>query len=137
MTMGELSGRIALVTGASRGLGKGIALVLAEKGADVVVNYHASAAEAEEVAQACRQFGVRALALQANVGRADEVEALLRAIDEQLGPIDFLINNAGTSRAENIFDITEESWDALIQTNLKSMFLCSKQAMLRMREHHF
>ena len=81
MTMGELSGRIALVTGASRGLGKGIALVLAEKGADVVVNYHASAAEAEEVAQACRQFGVRALALQANVGRADEVEALFRAID--------------------------------------------------------
>lgn len=137
MTMGELSGRIALVTGASRGLGKGIALVLAEKGADVVVNYHASAAEAEEVVQACRQFGVRALALQANVGRADEVEALFRAIDEQLGPIDFLINNAGTSRAENIFDITEESWDALIQTNLKSMFLCSKQAMLRMRERHF
>lgn len=135
--MGDLSNRVALVTGASRGLGKGVALVLAEKGADVVVNYHASAAEAEAVAEACRGFGVRSMAVQADVGKAAEVERLFGTIDREFGRLDFLVNNAGTSRAETIFEMTEESWDFILETNLKSMFLVSKQAMLRMREARF
>ena len=135
--MGELSGKVALVTGSSRGLGKGVALVLAEKGADVVVNYNSSRDEAEEVCKAVRDFGVQAICVQANVGKAADVQRLFSEIDAKFGKIDFLVNNAGTSRAENIFDITEENWDYILETNLKSVFLCSKAAMIRMRERKF
>ena len=135
--MGELSGKVALVTGSSRGLGKGVALVLAEKGADVVVNYNSSREEAEEVCKAVREFDVQSICVQANVGKADDVQRLFSEIDAKFGKIDFLVNNAGTSRAENIFDITEENWDYILETNLKSVFLCSKAAMIRMRERKF
>ena len=135
--MGELSGKVALVTGSSRGLGKGVALVLAEKGADVIVNYNSSRDEAEEVCKAVREFGVRSICIQANVGKSDDVQRLFSEIDNHFGKIDFLVNNAGTSRAENIFDITEENWDYILETNLKSVFLCSKAAMIRMRERKF
>ena len=135
--MGELSGKVALVTGSSRGLGKGVALVLAEKGADVVVNYNSSRDEAEEVCKAVRDFGVQSICVQANVGKAADVQRLFSEIDAKFGKIDFLVNNAGTSRAENIFDITEENWDYILETNLKSVFLCSKAAMIRMRERKF
>ena len=135
--MGELTGKVALVTGSSRGLGKGVALVLAEKGADVVVNYNSSRDEAEDVCKAVREFGVQSICVQANVGKADDVQRLFSEIDAKFGKIDFLVNNAGTSRAENIFDITEENWDYILETNLKSVFLCSKAAMIRMRERKF
>ena len=135
--MGELSGKVALVTGSSRGLGKGVALVLAEKGADVVVNYNSSRDEAEEVCKAVCDFGVQSICVQANVGKAADVQRLFTEIDAKFGKIDFLVNNAGTSRAENIFDITEENWDYILETNLKSVFLCSKAAMIRMRERKF
>ncbi|MBR3651539.1 MAG: 3-oxoacyl-ACP reductase FabG [Victivallales bacterium] len=135
--MGELTGKVALVTGSSRGLGKGVALVLAEKGADVVVNYNSSRDEAEDVCKAVREFGVQSIYVQANVGKADDVQRLFSEIDAKFGKIDFLVNNAGTSRAENIFDITEENWDYILETNLKSVFLCSKAAMIRMRERKF
>ncbi|HQL09084.1 SDR family NAD(P)-dependent oxidoreductase [Oligosphaera ethanolica] len=134
--MGPLQGKVAVVTGASRGLGKGVALVLAEQGADVVVNYRSQAEEAEEVCRDVRAMGVRALALQADVGTGAAVDAMFAKIDEVFGRIDILVNNAGTSRAETIFEMTEESWDFILSTNLKSMFLCSKAAMLRMREQH-
>ena len=135
--MGELSGKVALVTGSSRGLGKGVALVLAEKGADVIVNYNSSRDEAEEVCKVVREFGVQSICVQANVSKADDVQRLFSEIDAKFGKIDFLVNNAGTSRAENIFDITEENWDYILETNLKSVFLCSKAAMIRMRKRKF
>lgn len=135
--MGELSGKVALVTGASRGLGKGVALVLAEKGADVIVNYHSSKEEAERVCEQIRGYGVRGVSVQANVGKAEDVERLFEVVDKEFGRIDILINNAGTSRSETIYEMSEESWDFILETNLKSMFLVSKQAMIRMRERKF
>jgi 3-oxoacyl-[acyl-carrier protein] reductase len=134
MGVGALHGKVALVTGASRGLGKGIAQVLAEQGADVAVNYRSQAEEAEELCAHIRAMGVRALAVQADVSATQEVERMFAELDQAFGRIDILVNNAGTSRAENIFEMSEESWDFILNTNLKSMFLCSKAAMLRMRE---
>ncbi len=135
--MQQLSGQTALVTGASRGLGKGIALVLAENGADVVVNYHANAAEAETVRAAIEALGRRCLVVKADVAGADDVRAMFTAIDQQFGRLDILVNNAGTSRSEDIFTTTEDSWDFILDTNLKSMFLCSQAAMFRMRERRY
>lgn len=135
--MQQLSGQTALVTGASRGLGKGIALVLAENGADVVVNYHANAAEAETVRAAIEALGRRCLVVKADVAGADDARAMFTAIDQQFGRLDILVNNAGTSRSEDIFTTTEDSWDFILDTNLKSMFLCSQAAMFRMRERRY
>ena len=131
--MNDLTGKVALVTGASRGLGRGIALVLAEQGADVAVNYHTRQSEAEEVAEAIRAMGRRAITVQADVGQADQVHRLFERIQAEWGRLDILVNNAGLSRPQDIFQITEEDWDFLIRTNLKSCFLCSKAAMEMMR----
>ena len=135
--MQQLSGQTALVTGASRGLGKGIALVLAENGADVVVNYHANTQEAEAVHAAIEALGRRCLVVKADVADADDVKAMFTAIDQQFGHLDILVNNAGTSRSEDIFTMTEDSWDFILDTNLKSMFLCAQAAMFRMRERRY
>lgn len=129
----ELQGKIALVTGASRGLGKGIALVLAEKGAAVVVNYRSAAAEAEEVVAAIRAAGGTADAFQADVSDAADADRLFAALRERHGRIDILVNNAGTTKAQDIFEITEEDWDFIMKTNLKSLYLCTKRAMEMMR----
>jgi len=132
--MGELSGKIALVTGASRGLGRGVALVLAERGADVVVNYLNDENEAKQVVREIEKFGVKSLCVKADVSRKDGVSVLFAAIMQKFGRLDILVNNAGTARAQDIFETTEEDWDFIINTNLKSVFLCSKEAMRIMRE---
>lgn len=132
--MNDLSGKVALVTGASRGLGRGIALVLAEQGAHLLINYHKRHQEADEVAGAIRTMGRRAVTVQADVGRADQVRYLFDRLRQEFGRLDILVNNAGLSQAQDIFQITEEDWDFLLQTNLKSCFLCSKAAMEIMRE---
>lgn len=132
--MKELTGKIALVTGASRGLGRGIALVLAEKGADVIVNYRSSEEEAAKVCEAIEALGQRALPVRADVGTAAGVDALFKTALEAFGRIDILVNNAGTTRAQDIFDATLEDWEFIIRTNLTSSFLCAKKAMETMRE---
>lgn len=132
--MNDLSGKVALVTGASRGLGRGIALVLAEQGAHLLINYHKRHQEADEVAGAIRTMGRRAVTVQADVGRADQVRYLFDRLRQEFGRLDILVNNAGLSQAQDIFQITEEDWDFLLQTNLKSCFLCAKAAMEIMRE---
>lgn len=131
--MFELSGKVALVTGASRGLGRGIALVLGECGADVIVNYHSAQARAEEVVDQIRKFGRRAVMVQADVSKADEVTRLFDEIQSQFGRLDILVNNAGSTRAQDIFETTEADWDFILETNLKSCFLCSKAAMTIMK----
>jgi NAD(P)-dependent dehydrogenase (short-subunit alcohol dehydrogenase family) len=132
--MNKLDGKIALVTGASRGLGKGIALVLAEQGCEVVVNYRSRKAEAEKVAEAVRAQGRKALVAGADVSVEEEVAGLFETIRKEFGRLDILVNNAGTSQPKDIFQISLPEWEQIINTNLRSCFLCSKQAMTMMKE---
>ncbi len=132
--MKELSGKVALVTGASRGLGKGIAAVLAEKGARVIVNYRKGAGEAALVVEEIREAGGEAVAFGADVSDSADVTRLFDFIVKEFGALDILVNNAGTTKAQDIFETSEEDWDFIIKTNLKSLFLCTKRAMEMMRD---
>ena len=127
--MDELNGRVALVTGASRGIGRAIALALAEAGADVVVNYLSRSREAQEVESQINQLGKRCVCIQADVSIGGDVDRLAAAA----GPIDILINNAGISRPQPIEEITERDWDELIDVNLKSVFLVTQAVLPGMR----
>jgi NAD(P)-dependent dehydrogenase (short-subunit alcohol dehydrogenase family) len=127
--MSDLADQVAIVTGASRGLGRGIALVLAEKGADVVVNYLSARGPAEEVVAMIARQGRRAVAVQADVSTAQGAEQLFKAAMGQFGRLDILVNNAGTSQPKDIFEITPDDWERIIRTNLTSCFFCSQAAM--------
>ena len=127
--MDDLNGRLALVTGASRGIGRAIALALAEAGADVVVNYLSRSREAQEVESQITRLGKRCIAIQADVSIRGDVDRLGAAA----GPIDILINNAGISRPQAIEEITERDWDDLIDVNLKSAFLMTQEVLPGMR----
>jgi len=135
--MNDLEGKIALVTGASRGLGRGVALVLAEKGADVIVNFHSKEDEAREVCAEIDKMGRQSICLKADVSHADEVAKMFAAIKEKFGRLDILVNNAGTTKPQDIFETSEADWDRIIDTNLKSVFLCSREAMKMMKEQHY
>ena len=128
--------RAAVVTGGSRGIGRAVCLALAQQGANIVVNYAGSAAAAEETAALCRAKGVEALAVQADVADAAQVEALFTAAVDAFGRVDILVNNAGITRDNLIVRISEEDFDAVLNTNLKGAFLCCKKAarlMMRQR----
>jgi 3-oxoacyl-[acyl-carrier protein] reductase len=131
--MHDLNGRVALVTGGSRGIGRAIALALAEAGADVAVNYVSHLREAQEVESRITQSGKRCAAIQADVSIRSEVDRLVAAAENRLGPIDILVNNAGISRPQAIEDITEQDWDDLIAVNLKSCFLVTQAVLPGMR----
>ncbi|WP_338555885.1 3-oxoacyl-[acyl-carrier-protein] reductase [Paenibacillus sp. KS-LC4] len=118
----NLEGKKALVTGASRGIGRAIAIALAEAGADVAINYSGSEAAAAETAQAIEALGRRAIVLQANVGKAAEFDAMVKDVLEQFGAIDILVNNAGITRDNLIMRMKEEEFDQVIETNLKGVF---------------
>jgi 3-oxoacyl-[acyl-carrier protein] reductase len=130
-----LTGRIALVTGASRGIGAAIARALAEAGADVAVNYRDRALEAEAVATQITAVGRRSIALAADVSQSAAVTTMVRMIEDKLGPIDILINNAGIALIRGIDDLTEADFDATIAVNLKSAFLCTQAVLPHMRTH--
>lgn len=121
-----LSSRTALVTGASRGIGKAIALALAAAGANVAVNYRERKAEAEATVKAITALGRKAVALQADVSEANAVASLVRQAEAALGPIDILVNNAGIAVRRVLEDLTEADFDRTIATNLKSAFLCTQ-----------
>ncbi|MBE3648129.1 3-oxoacyl-[acyl-carrier-protein] reductase [Paenibacillus polymyxa] len=123
-----LSGKTALVTGASRGIGRSIALALAQAGANVAVNYAGSEAAATEVAELIRAKGVEAITVQANVGRAEEADQLIKDVVGAWGKIDILVNNAGITRDNLIMRMKEEEFDQVIETNLKGVFNCLKAA---------
>ncbi len=122
----KLQGKVALITGASRGIGRGIAEVFAEEGADVAVNYISSAQPAEEVAARIRSQGRRALAVQADVANRAEVEAMVDRVWNELGPIDVLVNNAGIETIVPFLDLTDEEWTRLTDVNLRGEWLCSQ-----------
>lgn len=132
-----LSDKVALVTGASRGIGRAIALLLAERGAKVVVNYAGSQAAAEEVVSRIRQAGGEASAVQGNVAIAEEADKLIAAATELYGRLDILVNNAGITKDNLLIRMKEEEWDAVIATNLKGVFNCTKTAARIMMKQRY
>jgi 3-oxoacyl-[acyl-carrier protein] reductase len=129
----DLSGRKAIVTGASRGIGKGIALALAKAGCDVVVNYISKDAEANATVDEIRRLGRRAIALQGDVSNSDDVRRVVQAAEAEIGPTDILVNNAGRVVVEAIDQMSEASWDDVIRVNLKSVFLMTQAVLPGMR----
>src|ERR1039457_88843 len=129
-----LTSRTTLVTGASRGIGKAIAIALAEAGANVAVNYRERKAEAEETVKMIEALGRKAAAFQADVSNAKAVTDLIQRIEAVLGPIDILVNNAGVALRRSLDELTEEDFDRTIATNLKSAFLCTHAVFTGMRE---
>jgi 3-oxoacyl-[acyl-carrier protein] reductase len=133
----DLSGRVALVTGAGRSIGKAIAITLAEAGADVAVNYRERADAAAATASEIRRLGRRAAVVQADASLSAEVTALVATVARELGPIDILINNAGIAEPCGIEELTEETFDHTLAVNLKSAFLCSQAVLPGMRARGF
>jgi len=134
--MAQLTDRVAVVTGASRGLGKGIALELASRGATVIVNYNSSAAAAESVVEQIKAAGGSGAAFKADVSDEAQVEALIKMTTADYGKIDILVNNAGTTRDNVIMLMKSDDFDSVMNTNLRSAWLCSKaavRAMMRKR----
>ncbi len=130
-----LSGRTAIVTGAERGIGRGIALELARQGCAVAVNYPAAAAAAEETAAELRTCGVEAFAVQADVGAGPDVRRMVADVVARFGRLDILVNNAGVQTWTPFLDVTEEEWDFVIRTNLRGCFLCTQTAARHMKDH--
>jgi len=129
----DLSGRTALVTGASRGIGAAIAIALAQAGAAVAVNYRERAAEADAVVAGIRDKGGRAIATAADVSQTAAVARMVEDVASALGPIDILVNNAGLAIVRGIDDLTEADFDQTIAVNLKSVFLCTQAVLPAMR----
>ncbi|MSP76628.1 MAG: 3-oxoacyl-ACP reductase FabG [Rhodospirillaceae bacterium] len=131
--MAMLKGKVALVTGASRGIGRAIAISLAEAGAAVAVNYLEKAAEARVVVETIRKAGGLAMAVAADVSKTESVSAMMAAVLRELGPVDVLVNNAGIGIIRGVDDLTEEDFDRTIAVNLKSVFLCTQAVVPGMR----
>ncbi|MEO8076557.1 MAG: 3-oxoacyl-ACP reductase family protein [Acidobacteriota bacterium] len=128
----KLKDKVALITGASRGIGRGIAEVFAEEGADVAVNYVASPSGAEAVAAWVRAKGRRAITVKADVANRSEVEAMVDAVWRELGPIDILVNNAGIETIVPFLELTDEQWTRLTDVNLRGNWLCSQVVCRRL-----
>lgn len=133
----SLENRVALVTGGSRGIGRAIALELAARGAAVIVNYNKSPEAAEEVVKQIQAAGGKAAAFQADVSDIKQAEALVKFAVETFGDLSILINNAGITRDQLIMMMPEADWDAVIDTNLKSTFNCSKAAVRHMMRKRY
>ena len=128
----NLDGKKALVTGASRGIGKAIAIRLATEGVSVGVNYNASEQEAAKVVDEIQSLGGKAIILKGSVADSLEVQSLIQAAEDKLGGLDILVNNAGITKDNLIMRLPEEDWDQVIDTNLKGAFLCTKAALRSM-----
>ena len=131
--MPDLQNRVALITGGSRGIGKAIALALAEAGAAVAINYRERVAEAAAVTDDIRKGGGRAAIFGADVSLRIAVQSMVQDIEAELGAIDILVNNAGTAVVRGLDDITEEDFDRALAVNLKSAFLCTQAVLPGMR----
>lgn len=135
--MSILEKRIALVTGASRGIGRAIAIALAGAGADVAVNYHKERAAGEEVCADIRRLGRRATPVQADVSVAREVDQLVATVERELGAVEILVNNAGMAQIKPFSELNEADWDEILEVNLKSAFLLTQRVLPDMRPRHW
>ena len=134
-----LENKTAIVTGGSRGIGRAICVALAEAGANVVTCYAHGAAGAEETVKLCEAYGVKASAIQADVAKNEDVQALVAKVKEEYGSIDILVNNAGITKDNLMLKMTEEDFEQVIDTNLKGAFLCIKHVskiMLKQKRGH-
>jgi len=134
MTEASLEGRVALVTGGGRGIGRAIALAFAGAGADVAVCYRERRDPAEAVVAEIKALGRRALAVKADVANRADVQAMVRAAREQLGGVDVLVNNAGVLQQKPFAQITDQDWDHALDVNLKGAFICSQELLPIMEE---
>ena len=124
--MHDLSGKVAIVTGGSRGIGRAICLALAEAGADILLNYSRSDKEADKVKKEVEKFGRKCVTVRANVGNFQQAQGLGKAVMSHFGKVDILVNNAGINRDRTLKRMTFEQWNEVIQTNLSSVFNCTK-----------
>ena len=132
----RLKGKVALVTGSSRGVGRAIALAYAREGASVVVNYTANQTAGEEVITAIKEMGEKAVLVKADVSKAADAEALVQKGVDEFGGIDILVNNAGLSRPAMLLKMTEDQWDQVVDIHLKGAFLCTQFAARHMKEQN-
>ena len=133
----DFTGKVALVTGGSRGIGRAICVELARLGANVALCYAGNAQSAEETVSACEAFGVKALAVQCDVSDAQAVAGLVDAAIKEFGRIDILVNNAGITRDGLLMTMKEENFDAVLDTNLKGAFLCMKAVTRPMMKQRY
>ncbi|MCC3357505.1 3-oxoacyl-[acyl-carrier-protein] reductase [Bacillus sp. REN16] len=127
-----VNGKVALVTGASRGIGRSIAIELAKAGAKVAVNYSGSEQKANEVVDEIKALGQEAIAIRANVSDSDSVANMVKEVISNFGSLDILVNNAGITRDNLLMRMKEEEWDDVININLKGVFLCTKAVTRQM-----
>ncbi len=135
--MSDFKDKVAIVTGASRSIGRGIALAFAEEGCAVVVNYRKSREEADEVVNAIKKMGGRAIAVKCDVSKRDEVEKMFSTAITEYGKVDILVNNAGVAYGGSILETTDEVWDKQMAVNLKGVFLCTQTAARHMVERKY
>ena len=133
----DLSGKAALVTGASRGIGRAVALELARRGAKVAVNYVSQQDAADQVVADIKALGTEAIALQADVGDAAAVQTMIKTAQDQWGAIDILVNNAGFARDGLLVRMDQEDWDAVLRTHLTGAFLCSQGVLRNMMRNRW
>ncbi len=135
----HLGDKVALVTGASRGIGRAVAIQMAQNGADIIVNYSGSEGAAQETVDAILALGRKAIKIKANVAIAEEVTAMVEAAHAEFGHIDILVNNAGVTRDSLLMRMKDEDWDAVIDINLKGVYLVTKavsKIMMKQRSGH-
>jgi 3-oxoacyl-[acyl-carrier protein] reductase len=129
MINGSLQNKVCLVTGSSRGIGAAIARAAASQGAAVAINYRSSRQQAEVLVEELRDFGYPAIAVQADVGSSSDVERMYTTVEQELGPVSLLVNNAGASLRELATHTSDEQWEQVMNTNLKGPFLCCRRAL--------
>ncbi|MDX1560217.1 MAG: 3-oxoacyl-[acyl-carrier-protein] reductase [Marinobacter sp.] len=135
--MQDLKGKVALVTGASRGIGRHIALQLAQRGADVAINYRSRQSEGEEVAREIEANGVRALSFKADLSKMPEARSLVRQVQDQWGRIDILVNNAGITKDKSMKKLTDDDWNDVLDTNLGSVYATCSEVLKIMMDQKY
>lgn len=135
--MSSFKDKVAVVTGGSRSIGRGIALAFAEEGCSVVVNYRKSSGEADEVVKAIREMGGRALAVQCDVSKRGDVERMFTTAIQEFGKVDILVNNAGVAKGGSILETSDDVWDMHMEVNLRGVFLCTQVAARHMVERGY
>ena len=133
----DFKDKVAVVTGASRSIGRGVALALARDGCAVVVNYRKSRDEADEVVNSIREMGGKAIAVKCDVSKREEVEDMFKATIDEFGKVDILVNNAGVAFGGSLLETTDEVWDIQMEVNLRGVFLCSQIAAKYMVEKNY